>query len=82
MNSFMEAQMFFFISSVGFVILGVLAAIILVEGVFVVASFLRIMSKIEGNINDISDTTRELIEDMRDSMVFRLLFKPRRKFKK
>ena len=81
MNPLIESQLFFFISSVGFIILGLLAAIVLIETVFVVASFLRIMTKIEQNIDDIGDTTRELLEDFRDSMVFRLFFKSRNKKK-
>ncbi len=77
MTPFMESQLFFFISSIGFIILGLLATIILVECAFIVASFLRIMTKIERDINDIGDTTRELLEDFRDSMIFRIFFKSR-----
>ncbi|MEI6057767.1 MAG: hypothetical protein WCQ60_02230, partial [bacterium] len=71
MNPLIESQLFFFISSVGFIILGLLATILLIEAVFVGASFLRIMTKIEQNIDEIGDTTREVLEDFRDSMVFR-----------
>ena len=78
MNALTESQVFFFISSVGFVVLGLLAAIILIVGIRIVSTFLRITEKIERDINNLGDTSRELLDDLRDSMLFRLLFKRRR----
>jgi hypothetical protein len=78
MNALMDSQIFFFISSVGFVILGLLAAVILIVGIRIVSTFLRITAKIEQDIHDLGDTSREMLDDLRDSMLFRLLFKRRR----
>ena len=79
MNAIMESQVFFFISSVGFVVLGILAAIILIIGVRIAMTFSRIMSKLERDIEEIGDTTRELVDELRDSMIFRLFFKGRKR---
>jgi len=40
------------------------------------------MSKVEGDIDAIGDTTKEILEDMRDSTVFNFLFKKKRKSRK
>ncbi len=43
------------------------------------------MSKLEKDIDEIGDTTKDLLEDMKDNIVFRALFrksKGRRKVKK
>ncbi len=79
MNALMESQVFFFVSSIGFVILGILIAIIFIQCIRVMNIFSKIMLKVEENVNDISETTREFIEDMQHSILFRLLFPVRRK---
>jgi hypothetical protein len=79
MNSTSASEIFFIISSVGFVILWILAAIILFYIVRGIHAFSRILDKIEGNIDKIGDTTKEAIEDMRDSAVFNFIFRKRRK---
>jgi hypothetical protein len=40
------------------------------------------MEKIEKDVNNISDSTRELIEEVRDSVIFNFFFKKKRKTKK
>lgn len=81
MDSLMESQIFFFISSLGFIILGALVAVICIQVIRVINTFSKIINTIERDIDSIGDTTRELIEDMRDSMVFRFLFKSHRRKK-
>ena len=36
------------------------------------------MDKVEKDIDHIGDTTKEMIEDMKDSMIFRFIFKKKR----
>ena len=70
----MNSDIFFFISSIGFIILGILAAILLVYLIRAVRSFVHISEKIESSIETIGDTTMELIDDMRDNVFFKMLF--------
>lgn len=70
----MHSDIFFFISSIGFVILGILAAILLVYLIRAVRSFVHISEKIEASVETIGDTTMELIEDLRENIFFKMIF--------
>lgn len=76
MSSLAQADIFFFISSTGFVILAILAIIILVLCIRAVTVFNRILVKIEDSMENIGDATMELLDDMRDSLIFRMFFRP------
>ena len=82
MNTLMQSQIFFFISSVGFVFLWVLAAIFLFYLIRATSTFSRIMNKLEKDIDAIGDTTKDLLEDIKDSSVFRFLFRKKKKHHK
>ena len=75
MDTIIQSQVFFFISSVGFIILGILIAIILIFVLGAVRSFNNILKKVEKDIDSIGDTTKEMLEEIKDSSVFRFLFK-------
>ena len=77
-----QTQVFFIISSVGFVTLWILVAIFLVYLIRATNTFSKIMEKIERDIDKIGDTTKEMVEDMRDSVIFNFLFKKKRKQRK
>ena len=79
MTSIAQSEIFFFISSIGFVILGILVAIILALSIKALNSFTRILTKIEDSLDTIGDTTMELIEDLQSNVFFRMLFNPKRK---
>lgn len=82
MNTLLQSQVFFFISSVGFVVLWILVAIFLFYLIRATRIFSRIMEKVEKDINNIGDTTKELLGEMRDSVIFNFIFgKKRRKNK-
>ena len=70
MDTLLQSQVFFFISSVGFVTLWIMVAILLFQLIRATSSFNRIISKIEKNVDDIGDTTKEMLEDLRDSTIF------------
>ncbi|MDB5259433.1 MAG: hypothetical protein JWO73_641 [Candidatus Taylorbacteria bacterium] len=76
----MQSQIFFFISSLGFIVLAVLIGVAISYGIKAMRSFTKLIDKIEMNVDSIGDTTQDLIDDVRSSAVFRLLTtKARRK---
>ena len=77
-----QTQIFFFISSIGFVFLWILVAIFLFYLIRATHTFSRILEQIEKDINKIGDTTKEMVEDMKDSMIFNFLFKKKKKSRK
>lgn len=82
MDAILQSQAFFFISSVGFVFLWALVAVFLVYLIRATSAFSRIMEKIEKDVDEIGDTTKEMVEDMKDSMIFRFLFRKKHKSRK
>ena len=56
-----QTQVFFIISSVGFVTLWILVAIFLVYLIRATNTFSKIMEKIERDIDKIGDTTKEMV---------------------
>jgi uncharacterized protein YqhQ len=82
MDAIEQSQVFFFISSVGFIFLWVLTAIFLFYLIRAMNTFSRIMDRIEKDMNNISDTTKDLFEDLRDSKVFNFLFGKKRRSRK
>ena len=78
-----QSQIFFFISSIGFIVLFILATIIFVRIAHVLKTFSRISDKLEKNIENIGDSAEEMVEDIRDSGVYRFIFgKKKRKIGK
>jgi len=81
MDGILQSQIFFFISSIGFIILWAFLAILLFYAIRATRAFNRIMDSVESDIDSIGDTTKEMLEDVRDSAVFRLLFKKKKRTK-
>jgi len=79
MSTLLQSEVFFFISSVGFVTLWILIAIFLVYLIRATNAFSRIMEKVEKDIDEIGDTTKEMVEDLKDSVIFNFLFRKKRK---
>jgi len=44
-------------------------------------TFSRIMDKLEKGIDTIEDNTKEMLEDVKDSMIFKFIFGKKRKHK-
>ncbi|MEI8174401.1 MAG: DUF948 domain-containing protein [bacterium] len=85
MNSLIQSQVFFFISSIGFIILAVLVGILLFYLIRVSRTFSRIIEKAEEDINSIGDTTKEILAEIRENNLFQFLanfFKKKKKSKK
>lgn len=79
METLSQSEVFFIISSIGFVLLWVFVAILLFYLIRISQSFSRIMDKIEDNVNKIGDTTKEMLEDLRDNKLFSFFIKKKRK---
>ncbi len=82
MNTLTQSEIFFFISSIGFVTLWILVAVFLIYLLRIMRTFSRIMERIEHDIDKISDTTKDIFQEMRESTVFRFLFGKKRKGRK
>ena len=82
MNTLLQSQVFFFISSVGFVALWILVGIFLFYLIRTTKTLSKIMEKVEKDVESVGDTTKEMIEDIRDSAVFGFLFRKKRKHHK
>ena len=82
MNTLIQSQVFFFISSIGFVLLWVLVAIFLFYLIRATKSFSKILDKVGDDIERMGDTTKEMLEDVRDSAVFGFLFRKKKKSRK
>ena len=82
MDTLSQSEAFFFISSIGFIFLWILLAIFLFYLIRATKTFSKIMDKVEKDIDTIGDTTREMVEDMRDSVIFNFLFRKKRKHRK
>lgn len=75
-------DIFFVISSFGFMVVAVLVSILLFHSIRAMRSFSRIIRKAERNIDKIGDTTKELLEEVRDSSVFNLVMGKKKKARK
>ncbi len=81
MNTLMQSEIFFFISSIGFIVLGILIAAALIYILRSLHLFSKILKKAEKDIDSMGDTTKEMLEDLRDSTVFRFLVGNRKRKK-
>lgn len=79
MTSFAHADIFFFISSIGFVVFIIGGVILLVFCIRAVSSVNSILEKIDSNVDSIGDATKDLIDDLRHNVIFRMLFGPKKK---
>jgi len=79
MNTLAHSELFFFISSIGFVVLGILLAILIIMIMRAIASFSRILNKVESSMDTIGDATMDLIEEVREHPFFRMFFGGKKK---
>lgn len=82
MDPLQQSQVFFFVSSISFVFLWAFVVIFLFYLIRATSTFSRVMEKIEKDIDEIGDVTKETFEEVKDSMIFHFLFRKRRKIKK
>lgn len=77
-----NSEIFFFISSIGFIVLALLLAVLLIMIMRVITSFSRILDKAESSIDSIGDATIDIIEEVREHPFFRILFGGKKKQKR
>ena len=82
MNTLLQSQVFFFISSVGFVTLWILVAIFLFYLIRAIRVFSEIMERVEKDVDSIGDTTKEMLEEVKNSIVFNFLFRKKKRSRK
>lgn len=82
MDTQTQTQVFFFISSVGFVVLWIFSAIFLFYLIRATNTLSRILDKAEKDINDLGETTKEIIEEIKDNKVFSFLFGKKKRSRK
>lgn len=80
-QTLIHADIFFFISSLGFIVLTLISAVILVYVISILRSVRRITDKIERGIDTVSEDTKEFVADLQDSTAYRLLFGVRKRKK-
>lgn len=73
-----QSEIFFIISSIGFVLLWILVAIFLIYLIRAMRTIDRVVERAEKEVDTISDATKEMIEDIKDSTIFNFLFKKKR----
>lgn len=78
----MQSEVFFFISSVGFIVIGILVTICLIYIIHSMHAFSRIIDKVEKNIDELGDSAKEMIEEIRSNPVFRFFFKKKKRANK
>jgi len=82
MNNVIHADIFFFISSIGFVVCFILFIIIAVYLIAIFRNVAAITKKVERDVETIGDTAKELVLDLQNSSLFSLLFRKRKKYTK
>lgn len=79
MDTLLKANIFFFITTIAVVLL---TLALLIAMYYIVKSLRRLAAlaeKVEENLKDATVEVREMAEDMRDSALFNLVFRKRRK---
>jgi Na+-transporting methylmalonyl-CoA/oxaloacetate decarboxylase gamma subunit len=78
MDTQAQSEVFFLISSIGFVLLWILGAVFLFYLIRAMRTIDRVVERAEKEVDTISDATKEMIEDIKDSTIFNFLFKKKR----
>ncbi len=78
-QTLIHADIFFFISSIGFTLVTLVILIGLVYVVSILRKVDRITGKIEAGVETMEEQTKEFVSDLRDSMAFRMLFGGRKR---
>jgi hypothetical protein len=82
MNTFIHADIFFFVATIGFSILFVGMIVGLYYIIGILKSARRVSLKIEESVDNLSVDAKEFFGDIRQSLLYRMLFSKRRSSKK
>lgn len=81
MNSLPHADVFFLVSTIGFIVIFILIAIGLIYIISLLKRINRISKKIEKDIDNIGDTAKDFIMQLWDSAIFSWIFGKKKKRK-
>ncbi|GEM_PF-2246720 len=81
MNAISNANMFFAISSIGFILIFILIIVALLYLISLLKSIARISAKIEKDMDNISDTAKDFVMRLWDSRIFSWIFGKKKKRK-
>ena len=75
MNTLVHADIFFFIATIGFIIIASLVTVALAYLIGILKRIRDISEKIGDDVKDISGEAKELVQEVRESGVYRMLFR-------
>jgi len=78
MDTQTQSEIFFVIASIGFVLLWIMIGIVLFYLIRAMRTIDRLIERAEKEVDTISDATKELIDEVRDSTIFHFLFKKKK----
>ncbi len=73
-----HAEVFFLISSIGFVLLFLLGAVILVQVIGLLHKVRAMSEKLEDRVSEVSSDVKEFFADIRESTMYRFLFRKKK----
>lgn len=82
MDTLIKADIFFFITSIAVVLVTLIIAYVAYKIMRALSEIERLAQTLGENIENASEDVRDLVLDMRDSFLYRMLFQKRRRNKK
>jgi len=82
MNNLLHADIFFFVSTIGFIVCFILFIILAVYLIQIARSVSAIAKKVERDVDTIGDTAKEFVLDLQNNSLFSLFFRKRKKYTK
>lgn len=79
MDTFIKADIFFVISSVGFMMIALCMSLFFIALAMVTFRVRGMLARLEKKAGEMSDEVKELVYDIRDSFIFRMFAKKRKK---
>jgi hypothetical protein len=73
-TTLIHADIFFFIASIGFILTTLLLAVIFGYLISTLRSVRRITGNIEAGMHSLSEDAKDLLDDLRNNLMYRLLF--------
>ena len=78
-QTLLHADIFFFVATIGFSLITICIFICLIYMIGIFRNVKRLTEKIESGMSAVELETREMVEDLRDSTAFKMLFGSKRK---
>lgn len=82
MDTLVHANIFFYISSIGFIVIFIIFTIIGIYLISIISNIHRVVKRIRRDIETIGDTAKELVEELYDNSFFSLFFRKKKKYNK